>query len=99
MLVDWNAVDTGVFDAHSGTNHRVGQRGGFIGRHVPQQDRHQQRRCLVVGQTAVGHTGDKKVDVGAIERTTIALLSYEIDRAHQGLEEDLAKAGLYYRLE
>ena len=99
LVVDRDAVDSWIFNANTGADHRIGQRRGLFGRHSAQQDRHQQRGRLIVGQAAVGYAGNKKVDGGAIERTPIPLVSYQVDRAHQGFEEEVAKAGLYYRLE
>jgi hypothetical protein len=45
-------------------------------------NRHQQGGRLVIRQAAVGHSRDKEVDGGAVERTAVPLLTYEIDRPH-----------------
>ena len=81
-------LSTGVPDsprighAHAGPHHRVGQRGGFLRRHAAQQDGHQQRGRLVVGQRAVGDAGHEGVDGGPVEHPAIPFLPYQVDRAH-----------------
>ena len=71
------------------------RRGGFLGRHAAQEDGHEQRRGLVIGETAVGNGGHKEVDGGPIEHSAIPFLTYQVDRAHV-LGIETVKGGLYY---
>jgi hypothetical protein len=84
VLVDGDAGEIGVLDADSRANHCVGKRGGLLGRHAPEDDRHQQRSGLVIGNSAVSDPADDEVDFGAPERTAIPLLTNEVNRAHRG---------------
>ena len=52
-------------DADARVHHRVGEPRGFLRRHAAQQDRHQQRRRLVVGQRAGGDAVDEEADLVA----------------------------------
>ena len=48
-----------------------------------EEDRHQHRRDLVVGDRAVGEARDEEADLGVVERATVALLADQLDGKHQ----------------
>ena len=53
------------------------------GRHAPQQDGHQQRRRLVVGQAAVGNPVDEVINLGAVQDPAVPLMPYQVDCTHE----------------
>jgi hypothetical protein len=67
---------------NSSSDSPVRKAGGLLWRHPANEDRHEQCRCLIVGKAAIGDAGNEKIDSGAIERTAITLIPYEIDCAH-----------------
>ena len=86
MLVDLHAGNAAKVDANAGIDHRVGQRGGFVGCHSAQNDRHQQRRRLIIGQRAVRDAVDEEADLVASQRTAVPLLHDHVNGAHLEIE-------------
>ena len=82
VLVDFDARDVGQIDPHAGMHHRVGQTLRFLGVHAAEENRHQQRRRLVIGQRASRDPGDEKLNVGAAQDATVAFFPDDVDRAH-----------------
>ena len=62
-----------IASAHVASS-RVGQ--------AAEEDRHQHRGDLVVGDRAVGDAGDERADLGVVERAAVALLADQLDRKH-----------------
>ena len=69
-------------DADARVDHRVGQPGGLLRGHAAQENRHQQRRRLIVGQGAGGDAVDEEPDLVAAERPPVPLRDDDVDGAH-----------------
>ena len=53
VFCDFRARDVGKFNRFAGENHFVGKDGGFLRRHVFEENRHDERRHLEVGHFVV----------------------------------------------
>jgi hypothetical protein len=73
MFVDFHAGDVGQIDALARVHHRVGQPRGFLRGHPAQQNRHEQRRRLIIGQRAGRDAVDEKSNFLAGERPPVPL--------------------------
>ena len=71
-------------DAAARSDHRIGQPAGLLGVEPAEEDRHQQRRGLVIGNLPSGHTRHERVDLVARQPAAIALADDQIDDAHEG---------------
>ena len=73
VLVDLDAGDVAEIDAHARMHHCIGEQCCLLRGHSAQQDRHQQRGRLVVGQRAGSHTVDEEANLLARKRPPVPL--------------------------
>ena len=66
----------------TGSRHRVGPRRELAIVEPAEEDRHQHRGLLVVGQAAVGDARDERADLGVLEHAAVPLLADQLDREH-----------------
>ena len=75
--------NVGEIHALARPQHRVGEPGGFLRRHAPPHDRHQERRYLVVGDRAVAGPLHERVDGFPVEGVPVALPRDDVGEPHQ----------------
>ena len=81
VLVDLGPGNLGQVHTNARVHHRIGEPGGLFGGHAPEQNRHQQRRRLVVWQGSSGHAGDEETNLFAVECPAVTFLDDDIERA------------------
>ena len=81
VLVDFSARKVRQIDDRTRPSHLLGHRGHFLAGHAAKRDRHQKRRCLVVGDLAPAVSLDQECDFALRELPSQALLPNQIDGA------------------
>jgi hypothetical protein len=83
VLVGLGPVEVVPAQHLAGAHHRLGQRLDLGVAHALEEDRHRERRRLVVGDLAARVAGDEELDLGALERQPVALLQDQVGGAHR----------------
>jgi hypothetical protein len=86
VLVDLQAGQVGQVHLDTGVDHRLGQVGRLLRGHAAQDDRHQERRNLVLGPGAVGDGPDEGLDLLTGERAAVPFARDDVDGTHEWRE-------------